>query len=254
MKLETPTLIPYFTAGWPDDDGFVEAVKGAGQAGCSHFEVGFPFTDPVADGPVIQRTSAEALARGVNYRKSLELTRRATDETGLGAVVMTYANLVWHPGPEKFCQQIAEAGAEGLIVPDLPLDESEELEQITAAAGIDLVQLCSPTTPAERAARLAARTRGFLYLVSVKGVTGARTELPPEIEELIERAKRECSHPVCVGFGISTPEQAARVAASADGVIVGSALLRQIESLNGQGVQEGVYTFLNSFRQAMARV
>lgn len=251
MSLPRPSLIPYLTAGWPDRARFVAAARGAGRAGCPLFEVGFPFTDPVADGPVIQKTSTEALAAGVDLAESLRLTREAVDAAGIPAVVMTYANLVYRPGPERFCRDIAAAGAVGLIVPDLPLEEGEELEQAASEAGVDLVYLCSPTTPAERVALLGRRTRGFLYLVSVRGVTGARNELPPDLGEYIARVKSQSEAPVCVGFGISTPEQAAAVAAHADGVIVGSALLRRLGELPAEGVEEGVNEYLASLLRAM---
>ncbi|MCA9792176.1 MAG: tryptophan synthase subunit alpha [Candidatus Eremiobacteraeota bacterium] len=254
MKFQTPTLIPYLTAGWPDEEGFLAAVRGVKKAGCELFEVGFPFSDPVADGPTVQKTSSQALARGVGLEESLTLTAKATSQTGLPAVVMTYANMVFFPGVEVFCRRIAEAGAQGLIVPDLPLEEAAELEKHCAAAGVELVQMCAPTTPPERARELGRHTRGFLYLVSVVGVTGARTELPTELEGLIQRVKAECQAPVCVGFGISTPAQAARVAGLADGVVVGSALLRHIESLDPGGIEAGVADFLGQMRQAMVTV
>ncbi|MGE0489732.1 MAG: tryptophan synthase subunit alpha [Vulcanimicrobiota bacterium] len=254
MKFQAPTLIPYLTAGWPDEEGFLAAVRGVKQAGCELFEVGFPFSDPVADGPTVQKTSSQALARGVGLEESLALTAKATRETGLPAVVMTYANLVFFLGAEVFCRRLAEAGAQGLIVPDLPLEEAEELEACCVKARIDLVHLCAPTTPPERVRQLGQRTRGFLYLVPVLGVTGARHELPPQLEQLVKGVKAECPAPVCVGFGISTPAQAATVAGLADGVIVGSALLRHIESLDPNGIEAGVADFLGQMRQAMVTV
>lgn len=254
MNLNPPTLIPYFTAGWPQEDSFVEAVTGAAEAGCDLFEVGFPFSDPVADGPVIQKTSAEALAGGVNYKKSLELTTRATETAGIPAVVMTYANLVYHRGVETFCSEIAQAGAVGIIVPDLPLEEAEELLAAAGDHGLCLVQLCAPTTPEARAQRLASASRGFLYLVSVKGVTGDRKELPAELGDMVARAKKHSQVPVCVGFGISTPEQAGLVCRHADGVIVGSALLRHLEGCEVGEARARSRDFLGAMLSEMRQV
>lgn len=229
ITLPERSVIPYLTAGWPGEDAFVQAAVGAGKAGCPLFEVGIPFTDPVADGPMIQRSSQQALERGVTVEKALELMGRATRASGLPAVAMTYANLVYRRGYERFCRDLREAGGVGLIVPDLPLEEADELDAASASQGIDLIYLVTPTTPLERMAQLGQRSRGFLYLVSVRGVTGRRGELPPELDQLIEQAVERARVPVCVGFGISTPEQVRRVTARARGVIVGSALLERLE-------------------------
>ncbi len=229
IALPERSVIPYLTAGWPSDDAFVAAAVAAARAGCPLFEVGIPFTDPVADGPMIQRSSQQALEAGVTVDKALELTARATRESGLGAVAMTYANLVYRRGYARFCRDLKAAGGVGLIVPDLPLEEAEELDRASQAEGIDLIYLVTPTTPPERVALLAERSRGFLYLVSVRGVTGGRSELPAELDGLIAQAVACSKVPVCVGFGISTPEQVRQVTARARGVIVGSALLERIE-------------------------
>lgn len=229
INLPERAVIPYLTAGWPDPETFVRAAVAAARAGCPVFEVGIPFTDPVADGPMIQRSSQQALERGITVEKALELTARATRESGLGAIAMTYANLVYRRGYVAFCQALKAAGGVGLIVPDLPLEEAEELDAATREAGIDLIYLATPTTSPERMALLARRSRGFLYLVSVRGVTGRRGDLPEELDGLIEQAVSCSPVPVCVGFGISTPEQVKRVTARARGVIVGSALLERLE-------------------------
>lgn len=223
-------IVPYFTAGWPDPPGFLEAVEGAARAGCTLFEVGIPFSDPVADGPVIQRTSTEALAMGMTVERSLQLTAMAVERSGMPAVAMTYANLVFRPGPERFCAELKAAGGVGLIVPDLPMEEAESLEKATGQAGLDLIYLATPTTRPERMAELARRTRRFLYLVSVRGVTGGRSELPADLDELIERAVKVAQTPVYVGFGVSTREQVQQILKRAQGVIVGSALLQKLET------------------------
>lgn len=251
MILQPPILLPYLTAGWPSDEGFLQAVRGAARAGCSGFEVGIPFSDPIADGPVIQKTSQEALDAGMTPARALALTKQAVDETGLPAIAMTYVNLVYKTGPDRFMRQLHEHGVQGLILPDLPLEEADLVEEAAAAHRIDLIQLCAPTTPSLRRHQLAERTKGFLYLVSVAGVTGARADLPADLEALIEDAKRDASVPVCVGFGISTPEQAARVAARADGVIVGSALLKRIDA-HRDDIERTVEEYLSSLKRAMA--
>jgi tryptophan synthase alpha chain len=236
IALPERAVIPYLTAGWPSEDAFVQAAVAARKAGCPLFEVGIPFTDPVADGPMIQRSSQQALESGVTVEKALELTARATRESGLPAVAMTYANLVYRRGYQRFCQDLSKAGGVGLIVPDLPLEEADELDAASACEGIDLIYLVTPTTPPERMAQLGERSRGFLYLVSVRGVTGRRGELPPELDSLIEQAVERSKVPVCVGFGISTAEQVKRVTARARGVIVGSALLERLE--RGEDAEE----------------
>lgn len=229
ISLPERSVIPYLTAGWPNDEAFLEAAAAAGRAGCPLFEVGIPFSDPVADGPTIQRASQQALEGGVTVERALELTRQAVDRSGLPAVAMTYANLVYRRGYERFCQDLATAGGVGLIVPDLPLEESEELEEVSQKAGIDLIQLATPTTPVRRLELLGQRSRGFLYLVSVRGVTGSRGQLAENLDELVARAVASSRVPVCVGFGISTPEQVRQVTRQARGVIVGSALLERLE-------------------------
>ncbi|MEW6277249.1 MAG: tryptophan synthase subunit alpha [Candidatus Eremiobacterota bacterium] len=223
-------IVPYLTAGWPSEEGFLAAVSGAARAGCPMFEVGIPFSDPVADGPVIQRTSTEALERGVTVDRALWLARQAVERSGLPAVAMTYANLVFHRGVARFCQDLADAGCQALIVPDLPLEEAAELEQTGRESGIDLIYLATPTTSEARMAELGRHTRRFLYLVSVRGVTGSRAELPGELDQLIARAVRASQAPVYVGFGVSTRAHAARILRTAQGVIVGSALLERLEN------------------------
>lgn len=229
IQLPKPTLLPYFTAGWPNPDAFVAAVCGAARAGCPAFEVGIPFTDPVADGPVIQKTSSEALSAGIDWKTALQLTGKAVRESGIPAIAMTYCNPLYSLGLKESMKMLSSAGVQGVIVPDLTLEEGEPFEQAAKQAGIDLVYLVAPTTPDDRIELLAQRTRGFLYMVSVRGVTGARQELPADLSEQIRRVTSRSVLPVLVGFGISTPEQAAQVSADCHGAIVGSALLRKLQ-------------------------
>ncbi|MBS2039564.1 tryptophan synthase subunit alpha [bacterium] len=251
MRLTTPCLLPYFTAGWPNPQAFVDSVAAAARAGCPAFEVGIPFSDPVADGPVIQKTSSAALEAGVNWRVALELTALAVEKSGLPAVAMTYCNPLYSLGLERACAELAAAGCRGLIVPDLTLEEGEPMEKAAVASGLDLIYLVAPTTPDERVAQIARRSRGFLYLVSLRGVTGARQDLPLDLVEQIQRSRERASLPVMVGFGISTPAQAARVAAQGAGVIVGSALLRAIDEAGAQRAASTTQEFLSQMVQAM---
>lgn len=251
LNLPKDSLLPYFTAGWPTADAFVEAVCGAARAGCPAFEVGIPFTDPVADGPVIQQTSSAALAAGVGWHRALELTSEAVRRSGLPAIAMTYCNPLYAVGLDVSLRQLAVAGVRGLIVPDLTIEEGEPFETAAAAAGVELIYLVAPTTPDARISELAARSRGFLYMVSVRGVTGARQELASDLEAQIARVVSRSPLPVLVGFGISTPEQAARVNRHCHGVIVGSALLRTLQDVDAGEAGATTERFLGAMRQAM---
>lgn len=251
LELPSGCLLPYFTAGWPTPEAFLASVRAAAQSGCGAFEVGIPFSDPVADGPIIQKTSSQALEAGIDWQAALRLTRQAVDQSGLAAIAMTYCNPLYALGLEQACRQLAEAGCRGLIVPDLTLEEGEPMERAAAAAGLDLIYLVAPTTPDLRVAQLASRSRGFLYLVSLRGVTGARQELPADLTEQIQRVRKRANLPVMVGFGISTPEQAALVAAQGAGVIVGSALLRAIGEAPPERAGEITQEFLSQMVRAM---
>lgn len=224
-----PAVVPYLTCGWPHPEGFLRCAEGVAEAGCPFFEVGFPFSDPIADGPTIQATSAEALKAGINLETCFKLTREATERSGLPVVAMTYANLVYHLGLETFCARLKESGGEGLIVPDLSLEESGPLREACQAHELDLVSFVAPTTPAERRQKVAEQAAGFLYLVAVRGVTGGHTEYGEELQELVQAVKEHSSAPVLVGFGVRAPEQVSSlVGQGADGVIVGSALLESV--------------------------
>lgn len=251
LKLQAPCLLPYFTAGWPNPEAFLASVRAAAESGCTAFEVGIPFSDPVADGPVIQKTSSEALQAGIHWGEALRLTRLAVEQSGIPAIAMTYCNPLYALGLERACGELARAGCGGLIVPDLTLEEGEPMERAAAAAGLDLVYLVAPTTPDARVDEISKRSKGFVYLVSLRGVTGARQELPADLVQQIQRVRQRTQLPVLVGFGISTPDQAAWVVSQGAGVIVGSALLRAI----GQAAPEqaGAVTrdFLSQMVQAM---
>ena len=222
-------LIPFVTAGDPDL-GVTEALLPAlAAAGADVIEIGVPFSDPVAEGPTIQRASERALQGGTTLRRVLGLVKTLRPKLDVPLVLMGYANSFLTMGGARFAEAAREAGIDGVITVDCPLEEEPEYFEALAACGIDAILLASPTTSPARMAILAARTRGFLYYVSLTGVTGARRELPPELEDDVARIRALSKVPVCVGFGVSTSEQASRIAQFADGVVVGSALVERIE-------------------------
>jgi tryptophan synthase alpha chain len=222
-------LIPYITAGYPDQETTLKAVPLLVENGADIIELGIPFSDPLADGATIQESSYQALQKGTNTETCLNMARSLREKIEAPMVFMTYYNPVLSYGLDNFCHACIEAGVDGLIIPDLPPEEGEALECATGESGLDLIYLLSPTSTAERILIVAQKSRGFIYLVSVAGVTGARNELPPGTEAFISRVRQATRKPLCVGFGISTPEQAHQVTQVADGVIVGSRLIQLIK-------------------------
>lgn len=246
MIPKTSTIVPFLTCGWPSPEGFLASVDGLAQAGCEYFEIGFPFSDPIADGPTIQATSAEALAAGIDLDRCFELTAEATRRSGLPAVAMTYANLVFYPGLDLFCQRLKECGGVGLIVPDLSFEESAPVREACRRAGLELVSFLAPTTAPERRVEIARQAEGFLYLVAVRGVTGGATTVGEELKRLIQDAKAHATCPVMVGFGVQNPQQVQEItAAGADGAIVGSALLDRVRHTPADRISLAVRDFLS---------
>ena len=222
-------LMPFLTAGDPNLATTRAALLALKEAGADLVELGIPYSDPLADGPVIQAAAGRALAAGTTLAGVLELLSSLKGELELPVVLFTYSNPLLNCGMESFCQQAAAAGAAGLLVPDLPLEEAERLSPIAAAAGLDLVLLVAPTTPPQRMARIVAASRGFTYLVSVTGVTGERSQMETRVAGLVQQIKALGPTPVAVGFGISGVEQAVQVRDwGADGAIVGSALVKRM--------------------------
>jgi len=218
-------LMPYMMGGFPDMDASRRIAEAYADGGADLVELGIPFTDPLADGPVIQAAGTAALRAGATTHEVLAVGRALADRVPV--VAMAYANLVLARGLERFVDELVSNGLAGLIVPDLPLEESDAVREACEAAGLALVPLVAPTTPDERMARIGARARGFLYAVSLTGTTGERAALADTFAELVARAKAATTVPVALGFGIGTPEQARQaVDAGADGVIVGSRLVR----------------------------
>jgi tryptophan synthase alpha chain len=243
------TLIPYLTAGFPDTSTSEALMSALAEAGADVLELGIPFSDPLADGPTIQRTSFEALQGGMTTAGALELLERFRRTHDTPVVLFTYLNPVLRFGPERFLERAVEAGAQGLLLTDLPAGADAELEETILSTPLDLIRLLAPTTPLSRAGRVATGGRGFLYYISRTGVTGAREEIREELGAEVAAIRETTELPVAVGFGISTPEQAAAVSAVADGVVVGSALM---EALDRNGV-EGAASLLRSLREGMDR-
>jgi len=221
-------LIPFITAGDPDLATTARLIPVLAKAGADVIELGVPFSDPMADGPTIQAASERALATGVTQEKILAMVAAARRETQVPIVLMGYYNPVFRYGAERFARDAAAAGVDALLIVDLPPEESAEIADDLQAAGLDLITLLAPTTPPERMRRLAAAARGYLYYVSMTGVTGARKISPDEIRAAVTELKSMTDLPVGVGFGITTAEDAARVGEFADGVVVGSALVKLI--------------------------
>lgn len=222
-------LMPYYTLGYPNGPTAEAVLRAVAAAGADLIELGVPFSDPLADGPTIQRSTQIALERGMTVAGCLaSVGRLRASGVTQPLLLMGYVNPVLAYGAARFVRDVAAAGADGLIVPDLPPEEAGEIAAACAAHGLALVHLAAPTTTDARLARLAAATTGFLYLVSVAGVTGARAELPPDLATFIGRARAVARTPVAVGFGIAGPAQARAVGQLADGVIVGSALINAV--------------------------
>ena len=243
-------LIPFLTCGYPDSPKSLEMLRGMANAGADIIELGIPFSDPLADGPTIQRSSFQALEGGMTTEGTLEVLRafRAAHDTPV--VLFSYLNPILRYGVDEFARAATGAGAQGLLLTDVPTGADPALEERLAARGLDLIRLIAPTTSRERVAAIARAGAGFLYYISRTGVTGARARLRRALGREIRAVQRQVGGiPVAVGFGISTPDQATDVAAAADGVVVGSAL---IDCCEREG-PEGVRGFVAALRQAMER-
>ena len=231
-------LVPFITAGDPDLATTAQALRLLDREGADLIELGVPYADPLADGPVIQAAATRALQRGVVLENVLQIVKEVKGEIKAPIILFTYYNPIFYRGAESFLQQIAAAGVKGLVVPDLPLEESESLMQLATEMGIEVILLVAPTSPPERIKAIAAKSQGFIYLVSVTGVTGMRGEIQDRVQDLLLSLRSVTDKPIGVGFGISSPEQAQRVKGwGADAVIVGSAFVKRL----GQGTpQEGL--------------
>ncbi len=248
-------LVPFITAGDPDLATTEKLIFALEAAGADAIELGIPFSDPLADGPVIQLSNARALASGTTLRAILDMVARIRGKVRVPLVLMGSINPIHAFGAERFAQAASAAGIDGIIIPDLPIEDGEQTFRPLRAHDIDTVLLVAPTTPAARLAEIGRRSRGFVYYVSLTGVTGERTKLRSDLPARIRTVQRAVDRPVLVGFGISTPEQAAEVAAVADGVIVGSAVVRRVPGAGGaRGACERVASFVRELRAALDRV
>lgn len=225
----TPALVPFLTAGDPSLTTTVELILALEAAGADLVELGVPFSDPMADGPVIQAASERALAAGATLAGVLDVVRQVRRTSEIAIVLMGYYNPVFAYGSERFVREAVAAGVDGLLLVDLPPEEAQELRRFTDPAGLPLITLIAPTTPPERRTRLAAAAQGYLYYVSMTGVTGTGRIDTGAIRAEVESLKAVCPVPVAVGFGITSPDDAAAVGSYADAVVVGSALVRTID-------------------------
>lgn len=226
-------LIPYFTAGDPSLGITRRLAVEAAKRGADIIELGIPFSDPLADGPVVQRATQRALAGGVTLPRVLELVRDMRGEVTTPLVFLSYYNPILAFGLKAFCRTAVEAGVDGVIVADLPPEEARPLHDEADAAGLELIHLVAPTSTPDRMRMIAKATGSFIYMVSLTGVTGTRAELPPDLAQHLRVLRGITTKPICVGFGISGPEQAGAVARFADGVIVGSAIVKLVERYGG---------------------
>ena len=221
-------FIPFITCGDPDLSTTAECVRAAAANGADLIELGIPFSDPTAEGPVIQGANLRALRGGVTTDKVFDLVRDLRRDVTVPMVFMTYANVVFSYGSERFCAACREVGIDGLILPDLPYEEKGEFQPVCRKYGVDLISLVAPTSTG-RIAMIAKEAEGFVYIVSSLGVTGARSEITTDLASIVDVVRQNTSIPCAIGFGISTPEQAAKMAALSDGAIVGSAIIKLLE-------------------------
>ncbi len=235
-----PALVAYVTCGDPDLDTTREVVLAAIRAGADAVELGVPFSDPVADGPVIQRAMERALKSGTTLAQVIELARQIRIEAAAGLIIFSYLNPIMKFGLARFCAAAQDAGIDGALVTDLTVEESGDYLRAMRARRLDTVFLAAPTSPDERLKRIAEASRGFVYAVSRTGVTGTRRELPADARDLVARIRKFTSLPVALGFGISTPEQFAEVGAFADAAVVGSAIVQVIESSGRERAPQAV--------------
>lgn len=243
-------FIAFITGGDPDLETTEELICAMDQAGADLIEIGVPFSDPTAEGIVIQEANARALAAGCTTDKLFEMVSRVRRCTQIPLVFLTYMNPIYTYGKERFFRQCRTAGIDGVIIPDLPFEEKEEVAPICAEYGVDLVPLIAPTSN-ERITMIAKEAKGFIYCVSSLGVTGVRSEIRTDIGAMVRLVKSVTDLPCAVGFGISTPEQAAKMAAVSDGTIVGSAIVKLVAK-DGKDCVEAVSEYVRSMKEAIA--
>jgi len=233
-------LMPFVTAGDPDLEFTAAVLRELVQRGCPLCEVGIPYSDPIADGPVIQASYTRALENKIRLEQILEMLGQVASQAAAPLVTMVSYAIVYRHGLERYADELSARGVAGMIVPDLPVEESAALAAVCRARELSLIQLVTPTTPRERAVRIAEMSTGFLYYVSVAGITGERTELPAELVDNVGWLREQTPLPVCIGFGISRPEHVRLLAPVADGLIVGSAIVRRLADAAAQGREKTI--------------
>lgn len=256
-ELQTAALIPFFVIGDPDFDASLSLVKAAIDAGADILELGIPFSDPIADGPTIQKADIRAMRSGMDVHKALDFVKQVKARKDIPVGLLMYYNLIYQYGVEKFFTDFHAAGVNSILVADLSIDDADEVLPAARKAGLDTVFMVTPNTGDERMKLIASKTTGFIYTVSVLGVTGSRDSLSGAVEELISRLKAVTNVPICVGFGISKPEHAVTIArAGADGVIIGSAIVKMIEQNlgNTKKMRAEISAFIRQVKEAMMKV
>ena len=243
-------FIPFITCGDPDLETTAKAVRAAAENGADLIELGIPFSDPTAEGPVIQGANIRALAGGVTTDKVFELVKELRRDVKIPFVFMTYANVVFSYDSERFMARCCESGVDGIILPDLPFEEKEEFSAVAKQYGIDLISLIAPTS-ADRIAMIAKEADGFIYVVSSLGVTGERSSITTNIDDIVKTIRENTSVPCAVGFGISRPEQAKAMAAVSDGAIVGSAIIKILEK-HGREAAPYIGEYVKEMKNAVA--
>ncbi|MCD8118602.1 MAG: tryptophan synthase subunit alpha [Lachnospiraceae bacterium] len=242
-------FIAFLTGGDPDYDTSLKAIRAAIEGGADLIEIGVPFSDPIAEGVVIQEADLRALAGGMTTDKIFDLAAEVRAQSEVAICLMTYLNPVFHYGYEKFFAKCAQAGVDGVIIPDMPYEEKEEAAVVARTHGVDVVSLIAPTSE-NRIRTIAGEAEGFLYVVSSMGVTGMRAEIKTDLESIMEVVRQVQKVPAAIGFGINTPEQAKKYAAISDGVIVGSAIVKIVEKYREEA-PEHVYEYVKSMKDAI---
>jgi tryptophan synthase alpha chain len=245
-------LVAYLTAGYPDLEATRDIILALDRAGVDVLELGIPFSDPTADGPIIQASSHAALKNGVNIARILDLVSNLRGSTEMPVILFSYYNPIFVFGAERFTRQAAAAGADGVLVVDLPVEEAEELKKSTDEAGLDFITLIAPTTGSSRAKKMVKGASGFIYYISLTGVTGTGSPVLEEIRDRVAFIRQISDLPVVAGFGITNPSQAREIAPAADGVVVGSAFVRLIGEHAGKpALERTVEAFARSLKEAM---
>ena len=242
-------FIAFLTAGDPDFETSVKNFKAVAEAGADLIEIGIPFSDPIAEGPVIQEADIRALEAGMTTDKVFDLLKELRKDVDIPIVFMTYANPVFHYGADRFFKNASEAGADGIIIPDCPFEERHEFDEVAAKYGMDFISMIAPTSE-DRIKEIASQAKGFIYVVSSLGVTGVRSEIKTDLESIVKLIKEATDTPAAIGFGISTPEQAAKMSKVADGVIVGSAMVRIVAS-EGVNAPEKLAEYVREMKAGM---